>query len=252
MHVKRKLLLVERQGKAVGVNRTLLQRLLGGWAFALAFRREVFASLGVSHTAATTLPASRRCRVNGALLDELVLVTGLAPLLQTNLQTEPCEKLYATDASPSGVGGCVASITREAWLALHELVLALELSWVTLFSYRFCRTQAHRSLGTREPEPDQSPLACDIALDLLWVPTWANPSVASSRSKSLENWCASLLKLRPPPTAVFASAHDLSELNLLVNHCTGIKNEWRNEEANGAVDYALRSCWPRKRTVVSR
>ena len=35
---------------AVRVNRTLLRRLLGGWAFALAFRREVFAGLDVSHT----------------------------------------------------------------------------------------------------------------------------------------------------------------------------------------------------------
>ena len=37
---------------AVGGNRTLLQRFLGGWAVALAFRRETFASLGVFHTAA--------------------------------------------------------------------------------------------------------------------------------------------------------------------------------------------------------
>ena len=42
----------------------------------------------------------RRCRVNGALVDELVLVTGVAPLLGTNLRAEPCAKLHATDASP--------------------------------------------------------------------------------------------------------------------------------------------------------
>ena len=75
----------------------------------------------------------------------------------TNLRAEPWEKLYATDASPSGAGG---------WLALYELAeekgehvrldwkgeeppssmhearaaaapLALELNWTTLFSYRF-------------------------------------------------------------------------------------------------------------------
>ena len=45
--------------------------------FANAFRREVFASLDVSYIAAATLPPSRRCRVNGALLDELLFVTGL-------------------------------------------------------------------------------------------------------------------------------------------------------------------------------
>ena len=57
------------------------------------------------------LPPSRRCRV----------ITGLAPLLETNLRAGPCEKRYATDASPSGAGGCVASITREAWPAFYEL-----------------------------------------------------------------------------------------------------------------------------------
>ena len=28
--------------------------------------------------------------------------------METNLRAEPCEKLYATDASPSGAGSCVA------------------------------------------------------------------------------------------------------------------------------------------------
>ena len=106
---------------AVGVNRTLLRRLLGGWAFALAFRREVFASLDVSNTAATSLPPSRRFRLNGSLLHELLLVTRLARLLETNLRAEPCETHYATDASPSGAGGCFASVTREDWLALYDL-----------------------------------------------------------------------------------------------------------------------------------
>ena len=36
-----------------------------------------------------------------------------------------------------------------------------------------------------------------------------------SRSKSLESWYASLPKLPQPPTAVFASAHALSELDVL-------------------------------------
>ena len=41
------------------------------------------------------------------------IVMGLAPWLQTNLRPEPCEKLYAADASPSGAGGCVAPITQR-------------------------------------------------------------------------------------------------------------------------------------------
>ena len=101
---------------ALGTNRALLRRLLGrgrgrgrggGGAFALPFRRQVFASLDVSYTAAATFPPSRRCRLNGALRDELPLVTGLAPIKETNLRAEPCETLYATDASPRAAGGCV-------------------------------------------------------------------------------------------------------------------------------------------------
>ena len=37
-------MLVTMLAYAVGVNRTPLRRLVVGWAFALAFRREVFAS----------------------------------------------------------------------------------------------------------------------------------------------------------------------------------------------------------------
>ena len=69
------LMLVTMLISAVGVNRSLLRRLRERGAF----RREVFASLHVSCTAATPLPPSRRCRLNGALLDEFLLVTGLAP-----------------------------------------------------------------------------------------------------------------------------------------------------------------------------
>ena len=232
-------MVITMQVAAVGVNRTLLQRLLGGSGFALAFRREVYACLDVSHTAAATLPPSRRCRVNGALLDELLLVTGLALLLQTNLRAEPCEKLHATDASPSAAGGCAVPITQEAWLALYDLAeeqgehvrpsnvhdgraaaapLASKLTWATMFSCRFFKGGKHinrleleslisllrritrEGIRTRRLlvlvdscvvlwEPSRKDdrvtqsqflvgvwcLAYDIALESVWVPTWANP-----------------------------------------------------------------------------
>ena len=58
-------------------------------------------------------------------------------------------------------------------------------------------------------------LAYNIALELVWVPSWANPPDAPSRSKPLESWYASLPKLPSTPTAVLASAPALSELDLL-------------------------------------
>ena len=79
------LMFVTMQISAMGVKRTLLRRLLGGGRFALASRREVFASLGVSCTATTSSTPSRRCRLNGALHDELLLVIGLAPCLGDKL-----------------------------------------------------------------------------------------------------------------------------------------------------------------------
>ena len=47
------------------------------------------------------------------------------------------------------------------------------------------------------------------------MPTWGNPADVPSRNKPIEDGYASLPKLRPPPTAVFAPVHPLAELNLL-------------------------------------
>ena len=75
---------------ATRANGTFLQRLLGRWALALAFRREAFACLDVDFSAAVSLAPRRRCRVNGALPDEVHFITGLVRLLETNLGAEPC------------------------------------------------------------------------------------------------------------------------------------------------------------------
>ena len=58
-------------------------------------------------------------------------------------------------------------------------------------------------------------LALDIALELVRVPTWWNPTDAPSLNKPIKNWFASLPKLAPPPTAVCASVHAIAQLNLL-------------------------------------
>ena len=158
---------------AVGANRTLLQRLLGLCALALAFRRDVFASLDVSHTAAATLPPSRRCQANGSLLDELL--QGLLLCCKRICGRNPATKLCAADASPSGAGGCVAPVTQEAWLALNDAprlerrgtteqharwkcsrCTALQLNRATLCSYRFFRRQADQSPRTGELDQPQA------------------------------------------------------------------------------------------------
>ena len=140
-------------------------------------------------------------------------------------------------------------------------------------------------------------LACDIALELVWVPAWANPADAPSRSKPIESWYASLPKLPSTPAAVLASAPALSELIRgpppVADHTAGehvrelessgafgclktkrvcvksapsqptyaeststptdipklprkgVKNEWKDEKAEGAADSSFTSHWPR-------
>ena len=144
----------------------------------LDFRREALTCLEVSSAAAASLAPSRR-PVHGALLEELLLVTGLAPLLQTNLRSESSQKLYATDDTKDDDGGCAESITQEDWLPLCDLAeakgehvrlqgkgeeppirmhdgraaaapLAMKSNWTTMFSYRFSQGQAHEPPGTGE------------------------------------------------------------------------------------------------------
>ena len=270
---------------AVGVNRTLLRRLLGGWAFAL--RREVFASLDVCYTAATSLPPRRRRRLIGVLLDELLLVAALALLLVTNLRAEPCDKLYATDAFRSGAGGCFASHYREDWIGLHDLAkekrkhvrliwngeeppsnlhdvraaaapLALKLKWTTLFSCRFfagkhsnlLKLESLISLLMRIAREGIRAQQLLVLVESRVVLGAVSKGRSSSRkiflrklgygvslltshwswygcplgrirpmplygTKPIESWYASLPELRPSPTAALASAHALSELDLL-------------------------------------
>ena len=149
---------------AVGVNRTLLRRLLGGWAFALAFRR--VASLDVSYTAATTLTLSRRCRLNGLCLMNFCLSQSLLLCWKRTYEQNPAKSSTPRTHLRVERGGCFASITREDWLALYELAeengehvrldwkgaetpssmhdaraaaapRALKLNWTTLFSHQF-------------------------------------------------------------------------------------------------------------------
>ena len=91
-------------------------------------------------------------------------------------------------------------------------------------------------------------LAHDVALELEWVPTWANPADAPSRNKPIESWYASLPKRPPPPTAAFASVHARSELDLLrepqhaniCGHCSPLVSSAARERDLPVVKMKLR------------
>ena len=126
-------------------------------------------------------------------------------------------------------------------------------------------------------------LAYDIALERVWVPTWANPPDAPSRNRPLESWYASLPKLLPPPPMpsrswIYSLNHSqqlsVRQKNKYVNSnppapsvrkrnrpvenagpqmiCVGEDNsvhKGESVEARGAADYALPLCWLRHEPV---
>ena len=260
------------------VNRTLLQRLLGGCAFALAlpYQREVFACLDVAYTAAATLAPSRRCRVNGAhrtrstvgdqlegrTLREARRYRRISEWRWRMRRVHHARRL----ARPVRLGRRKGEHVRFDWKGeeppsnMHDVraaaaPLALMLKWTTLFSHRFFAGKHVHLLElasligllrriTREGIRTQRLLvlvdsrvvlgavskgrwssrkfyfllrklgfcylAYDIALELVWVPTWANPADALSRDKPIESWYASLPEFPPSLTAVLGSAHALS------------------------------------------
>ena len=158
----------------VGVNRTLLRRLLRG-----------FDSLDVSCTAATTFFLSQ----------------GLLLCWRQNLRAELSEKLIATDASTSGTGSCFAAVGLACLVRVSR---GKRCARVPCLERRRTTEQGGsgtcgfaRGLGTRlkrtiEVTKDQflvartgfGCLAHDIALELVWVPTWANLADALSRGAS--------------------------------------------------------------------
>ena len=85
------------------------------------FRREALCCLDVAFVAARSLPTRKPIPASGALLNDLLLVCGLALLLQADLRASPRLELFATDASPSGAGACVAPVPRSLWHTLYNL-----------------------------------------------------------------------------------------------------------------------------------
>ena len=158
---------------AVGANWTLSAAPPSdGRRSTLGFRREAFACLDVSNTAAATLLPNRRCQVNGDLFRRASPCHRTCSFVADEHEAEPCEKLYATDASPNGAGGLRPS-QKEDWSPCTvwpkrggELVrldwrseqppsnmrdgrapLAMWLNWTTMFLSPLLQGQAHRLIS---------------------------------------------------------------------------------------------------------
>ena len=139
--------------------------------YALSYRREALSVLDVAFVAAECFPPRRRCAVEGASLDESLVTTFLAPLLDADLRAQSHLHLCATDASPPGAGACSTPVSLELWTFLYDFSeeqgcsvrlvwdtglmhplefrdsgaavagLVVDLPWVEIFSYRFRHLQ---------------------------------------------------------------------------------------------------------------
>ena len=114
-------------GACLGVNRPQLKRLFGAWGVTVSFRRERFSFLDVNFVVAQSLPSRKPCKLSGPLLDELVLVSVLAPLYLPDLRSHRLSELFAFDALDSHAGGCGAPVREDQWWSLywesHHLIL---------------------------------------------------------------------------------------------------------------------------------
>ena len=91
----------------------LLQTLLGSWIHVLMFRRPALCVLNAVFADAARMPATQIMRLSRNSRNELLCVSLLGPLLQTDLRASWCPKVFMMDASPSGAGLCEADATRS-------------------------------------------------------------------------------------------------------------------------------------------
>jgi hypothetical protein len=104
-----------------------LLRLLGMWVFASSFRRESLSILGSAFRLAQRLPKRRVVKLTGPVCDELVALTFLWPLMETDLRRAPCVRhgsaqVFAVDAEGAGgIGVCAAAVDLKSWNRLYSL-----------------------------------------------------------------------------------------------------------------------------------
>lgn len=88
------------------VARKLLQGLVGCWTHACLFRRPTFAVFDRVHTEGRDFPEDCIFRMSKQCRAELMLISLIAPTLQTDLRIDAAPYIYMLDASPFGGGIC--------------------------------------------------------------------------------------------------------------------------------------------------
>lgn len=97
----------------------LLSMVVGAWVSVLMFRRPIMSVMqavfndAVGRAQDTVFRLSQQCR------NELLVLSILGPLAQTDMRTDTCPKLFCLDASPYGAGICESveseNVISELW-----------------------------------------------------------------------------------------------------------------------------------------
>ena len=159
------LMLATVTGAARGLSGHDLRRLLGLLGVCTLFQARSAVRSGCGIVTAECFPPRRRCGVEGALLDELLVSTFLASLLDADLRAQPHLHLKATDASPSSAGACSTLVSLELWTLLYdsseEKGCSVRLNWST------------GSMPSPEFRDSQAAVA-GLVMDLRWVESFSH------------------------------------------------------------------------------
>ena len=97
----------------------LLATILGCWIHALLFRRALFSVLDAVFKEGQGIPKHQVFQISRQALNELQILTVLAPMAHSDLRTKYSEYLFTTDASPWGGAVCKArvgkDVSQELW-----------------------------------------------------------------------------------------------------------------------------------------
>ena len=97
----------------------LLSAIVGSWVSVLMFRRPIMAIMEAVFSEGQNKPANKVFKLSRQARNELLALSILGPVAQTNLRTRTCSKIFCMDASPHGSGICQAdeteSVVAELW-----------------------------------------------------------------------------------------------------------------------------------------
>ena len=97
----------------------LLSSVVGSWVSVLLYRRPIMSVMSAVFLEGRGLPANQTFTLSRPCRNELMCLSILGPLAQTDLRTKTCPKVFCMDASPAGSGICQvpesAAVVSELW-----------------------------------------------------------------------------------------------------------------------------------------